>query len=146
MTLLAQGDDEYNECLLKWRPSNPASSDDLPRQHVHDALVGSGWTQGQPVVVGASGGVDSTVLLHVLGALGVPSVVAHVNHHARGEASQGDAAFVAELAERFGWPFEELHLEAEELKQARKGFKARLTRPDRRGLRRFDMPTAPTPC
>ncbi|HAI00866.1 MAG TPA: hypothetical protein DCL98_05120, partial [Flavobacteriales bacterium] len=53
-------------------------------QHVHDALVGSGWTPGQPVVVGASGGVDSTVLLHVLGALGVPSVVAHVNHRARG--------------------------------------------------------------
>ena len=57
-------------------------------QHVHDALVGSGWTQGQPVVVGASGGLDSTVLLHVLSSLGVPSVVAHVNHHARGEASK----------------------------------------------------------
>ena len=27
-------------------------------QHVHDALVGSGWTKGQPVVVGASGGLD----------------------------------------------------------------------------------------
>ncbi|MGB1347632.1 MAG: tRNA lysidine(34) synthetase TilS [Flavobacteriales bacterium] len=91
-------------------------------QHVHDALVGSGWTKGQPVVVGASGGLDSTVLLHVLGALGVPSVVAHVNHHTRGDASQGDAAFVAELAERFGWPFEELHLEAEELKQGAQGF------------------------
>ena len=91
-------------------------------QHVHDALVGSGWTQGQTVVVGASGGLDSTVLLHVLSSLGVPSVVAHVNHHARGEASHGDAAFVAELAQRFGWPFEELHLEAEELKQGAQGF------------------------
>ena len=91
-------------------------------QHVHDSLVGSGWTQGQPVVVGASGGVDSTVLLHVLGALGVPSVVAHVNHHTRGEASHADAAFVAHLAERFGWPFEQLHLEAEELKQGVQGF------------------------
>ena len=91
-------------------------------KHVHDALVGTGWTQGQPVVVGASGGLDSTVLLHVLGALGVPSVVAHVNHRARGEASQADAAFVAELAERFGWPFEQLHLEAEELKRGAQGF------------------------
>ena len=91
-------------------------------QHVHDALVGSGWTQGQPVVVGASGGVDSTVLLHVLSALGVPSVVAHVNHRARGEASQADAAFVAELAKRFGWPFEQLQLEAEELKRGAQGF------------------------
>lgn len=90
--------------------------------HVYDALVDSGWTKGQPVVVGASGGVDSTVLLHVLNALGVPSVVAHVNHHARGEASQGDAAFVAKLAERFGWPFEKLHLEAEELKHGAQGF------------------------
>ena len=115
-------------------------------QHVHNALVGSGWSKGQPVVVGASGGLDSTVLLHVLSSLGVPSVVAHVNHHARGEASQGDAAFVAELAERFGWPFEELHLEAEELNKARKGFKARPTRRGRRGLSRFDMPTVPTPC
>ena len=91
-------------------------------QHVLDALMGSGWTQGQPVVVGASGGVDSTVLLHVLGALGVPSVVAHVNHHARGQASQADAAFVAELAERFGWPFEKLLLNAEALKQGAQGF------------------------
>ena len=91
-------------------------------QHVLDALVGSGWTQGQPVVVGASGGVDSTVLLHVLDALGVPSVVAHVNHHARGEASQADAAFVAELAERFEWSFEKLLLNAEELKQGAQGF------------------------
>ena len=91
-------------------------------QHVHDALVGSGWTQGQTVVVGASGGLDSTVLLHVLGSLGVPSVVAHVNHHARGEASHSDAVFVEGLAQRFGWPFEELHLEAEELKQGPQGF------------------------
>ena len=91
-------------------------------QHVHDALVGSGWTQDQPVVVGASGGLDSTVLLHVLNALGIPSVVAHVNHHTRGEASHGDATFVAELAQRFGWPFEELHLEAKELKQGAQGF------------------------
>lgn len=91
-------------------------------QHVHDALVGTGWTQDQTVVVGASGGLDSTVLLHVLGSLGVPSVVAHVNHHARGEASHGDAVFVEELAQRFGWPFEKLHLEAKELKQGPQGF------------------------
>ncbi len=90
--------------------------------HVHQALVDSGWTQGQRVVVGVSGGVDSTVLLHVLEALGVPCVVAHVHHHARGEASQADAAFVAQLAERFGWPFEKLHLEAEELKRGAQGF------------------------
>ena len=90
--------------------------------HVHEALVGSGWTQSQPVVVGASGGVDSTVLLHVLGALGVSSVVAHVNHRARGEASQADAAFVAQLAEHFGWQFEQLNLESEELKQGAQGF------------------------
>ena len=115
-------------------------------QHVHDALVGSGWTKGQPVVVGASGGVDSTVLLHVLSSLGVPSVVAHVNHHARGEASQGDAAFVAELAERFGWPFEELHLEAEELKQGAQGFQGEAHKARQAWLSRFGMPTAPTPC
>lgn len=90
--------------------------------HVHQALVDSGWTQGQRVVVGASGGVDSTVLLHVLEALGVPCVVAHVNHHTRGEASQADAAFVAQLAERFGWAFEKLHLKAEELKRGAQGF------------------------
>ena len=115
-------------------------------QHVHEALVGSGWTQGQTVVVGASGGIDSTVLLHVLSSLGVPSVVAHVNHHARGEASNGDAVFVAELAQRFGWPFEELHLEAEELKQGPQGFQGEAHKARRTWLESLRQPTAPTPC
>lgn len=89
---------------------------------VHQALVNSGWIPGQPVVVGASGGVDSTVLLHVLNAIDVRSVVAHVNHHARGEESQADASFVRQLAARFEWPFEQLDLNAEELKHGPQGF------------------------
>ena len=93
----------------------------LERQ-VHRALLDSRWPQGQPLVVGASGGVDSTVLLHVLHALRVPAIVAHVNHHARGEESQADAAFVAQLAEQWGWPFEQLDLDVNDLKQGSQGF------------------------
>ncbi len=45
---------------------------------------------GAKLVVGASGGCDSTVLLHLLHELGHSLVVAHVNHSARGAESDAD--------------------------------------------------------
>ena len=46
------------------------------------------------VVVGCSGGVDSTVLLHVLLALGARPIVVHVNYGLRGRESDRDEANV----------------------------------------------------
>lgn len=50
-------------------------------------------------LVGVSGGADSIALLHLLLEAGFRKlVVCHLNHGARGVASNGDASFVAELA------------------------------------------------
>ncbi len=63
-----------------------------------------------PLLVAVSGGPDSVALLHFLAALrartGRPSalVAAHVNHGLRGVESDGDAAFVRDLAASWGLP------------------------------------------
>ncbi len=53
-----------------------------------------------------SGGPDSLCLLHVLnelsGELGFKLTACHINHHLRGKASQADAAWARQLAERWG--------------------------------------------
>ena len=54
--------------------------------------------RGAKLVVGASGGCDSTVLLHLLHELGHSLVVAHVNHGARGAESDEDERFVRDWA------------------------------------------------
>ena len=56
-------------------------------------------SRGERVLVGVSGGVDSVVLLHVLGALGFEREVAHVNFGLRGADSDGDEAFVRQLCQ-----------------------------------------------
>ena len=59
---------------------------------------------GDRVAVAVSGGADSVALLRALlelrPALGIVLAVAHFNHGLRGEASDADAAFVAELAKQ----------------------------------------------
>ena len=64
------------------------------------------------VVVGVSGGPDSVCLLHALKTLCAPEGpfpdvklhVAHLDHLLRGEESRADAAFVADLAAKWGLP------------------------------------------
>ena len=64
---------------------------------------------GDRVGVAVSGGADSVALLRVLlelrEELGIVVHVAHFNHQLRGEESDGDERFVAELAGQFDLPF-----------------------------------------
>ena len=64
---------------------------------------------GDRVAVAVSGGADSVALLRVLiqlrSELGIVVSVAHFNHGLRGEASEADDAFVAELAKRHDLEF-----------------------------------------
>ena len=61
------------------------------------------------VLVGASGGVDSSVLLSALfnikDTFPFSIAVAHLNHSLRGAESNRDEAFVRDLAEKLGLPF-----------------------------------------
>jgi tRNA(Ile)-lysidine synthase len=58
--------------------------------------------QSGRVGVAVSGGADSVVLLHILHRLWNELVVLHVNHHLRGDESDGDEAFVRDLAQSLG--------------------------------------------
>jgi tRNA(Ile)-lysidine synthase len=63
---------------------------------------------GERVLLGLSGGIDSTALLHVLmeirSCFPLEIGVAHINHLLRGEESERDEIFVRTLAERFSVP------------------------------------------
>src|SRR5205814_7293642 len=53
--------------------------------------------RGGDVLCLVSGGADSTCLWHALGALGYRVSALHVNHKLRGDESDGDARFCAEV-------------------------------------------------
>lgn len=65
--------------------------------------------EGRRILVAASAGVDSTVLLHALhaesSALNLDLCVGHVNHGLRGLESDRDAVAARVLAEKLGLPF-----------------------------------------
>ena len=87
--------------LLQWRSFAYRVSGTLSRYSM--------CARGEQVAVAVSGGADSVCLLHVLHqlapALGIQLSIAHLNHKLRGAASDGDAAFVRELAASLGLPF-----------------------------------------
>jgi len=64
--------------------------------------------RGRRVVVAASGGIDSSVLSHLLAELRrdlcLSVTLAHVNHGLRGEGSEGDQKGVEALGARLGLP------------------------------------------
>ena len=78
------------------------------------------------LLVAVSGGIDSVVLLHGLHSLaqkvGLKLLIGHVNHGLRGEESEADQAFVAELGEALGLPVESARVD---LAPAREGRSSR---------------------
>jgi tRNA(Ile)-lysidine synthase len=60
---------------------------------------------GDPVVVGLSGGVDSVGLLAILVRLGYSCVAAHCNFQLRGEESERDEVFAEQFSKGIGVPF-----------------------------------------
>ena len=80
-------------------------------RQLHRTLTGPlGVGPGEGLVLAVSGGGDSVALLHGLAGVNAAFdmhwrlIVAHLNHQTRGPASDADAAFVAESAERLGLP------------------------------------------
>lgn len=66
--------------------------------------------------VACSGGVDSVVLIHLLLAAGITPGIIHVNYHLRGAASDGDEAFVRDLAAQYHLPLMVEHADLSALK------------------------------
>jgi len=78
---------------------------------------------GRGVLVAVSGGVDSTVLAHVLAGLAprleLRLFLGHVNHSLRGAGSDGDEAAVRELASQLGLGFVAERVDPVRLRQGR---------------------------
>ena len=89
---------------------------------IQSAVKEAGLAPSAKLVVAASGGCDSTVLLHVLHDLGHPLVVAHVDHGMRGEESSGDRKFVTSWAQTHGCALEVLELDPSQLAEGKMGF------------------------
>jgi tRNA(Ile)-lysidine synthase len=91
-------------------------------RHLREAVDRLGLA-GQSVLVAASGGIDSTVLLHGLVALapraGLQLRVGHVDHGLRGAESEADAHFVCQQAEALGLAVAVARVDPRELRQGR---------------------------
>lgn len=76
--------------------------------------------EGKRVLVGLSGGRDSTALLLALHQQNVPLATCHVHHGIRGEEADRDAHFSRDLAERLGIEHREVYVDVPALAAKRK--------------------------
>ena len=95
--------------------------------------------RGRRILVAVSGGADSVALAHVLHHLGYSLAFAHLNHGIRGRAADGDARFVANLAQKLGVPF---YCAKEDVPAAAKASGESLEMAARRLRRQFLLNTA----
>lgn len=85
--------------------SAPARYSDLMIDRLQDHLRKSGLVpSGASVLVGYSGGADSTAMLYLLKEAGVDVVAGHLHHGQRPEAEE-EMRLCGEFAERLGIPF-----------------------------------------
>lgn len=75
-----------------------------------------GYRDGDSILVGVSGGVDSVALLHLIHAAGIPVTAAHVNYGLRGEESDGDEQFVSELCAKLNVPLYLRRIETDQMR------------------------------
>jgi tRNA(Ile)-lysidine synthase len=68
-------------------------------------LENAGVTKRTRILCAVSGGIDSTVMLHVLHDLDLDCIVAHCNFKLRGDDSYKDQEFVKKLAAKFEYKF-----------------------------------------
>jgi tRNA(Ile)-lysidine synthase len=61
--------------------------------------------EGQRILAAVSGGIDSSVMVHLLHKAGVEFAIAHCNFGLRGEESDTDELFVKKLAKKYKVPF-----------------------------------------
>lgn len=93
------------------------SFSEIVTQKAHDAIKKfSLLREGEHVLVGFSGGADSTVLLSVLHELFGENVCAfHVNHMLRGADADADEFFCKEFCEKRGIPFNSVRIDVASL-------------------------------
>ena len=75
----------------------------------------------RPFLVAVSGGVDSIVLAHLCRKSALEFGIAHVNFRLRGEESDADARFVADLAANWKVPYFSTSFDTMAIKDSRKG-------------------------
>ena len=79
---------------------------------IENFIISHGFpASGATIIATVSGGADSVALLHILLGLGYNVIAAHCNFHLRGEESNRDEAFVAELCRRLQVPLEIKHFD-----------------------------------
>ncbi len=120
-------------------PPFPYASSDLVRRVATTIDRHRMFSPGDRVLVGVSGGPDSTALLHILLDLAprydLELAVAHLHHGLRAEAADGDALFVRQMALGLNLPWHEEKTVIqkkdgsmeESAREARYGFFRRLT-------------------
>lgn len=80
-------------------------------QSIFHQFIKIHWNKKSPLLLGFSGGPDSTALFHLLLKAQVPFSAAHINHRWRQESDQ-EALELRKLSEKNGVPFFEKVLEA----------------------------------